>query len=136
MLAQNFKTAEELGLTEEQVDALKKVLVLLETEKLKESSPYPNFTPYHDKLPEFTGHFNIGHWMAKTRCGTVACIGGTAELLAGKRVFGGINGDHPPMLHYLFYPPGLRATTEQAARALRNYLTNGDAQWNEILSAD
>ena len=34
MLAQSFKTALELGIKDEQLDALQKVLVLLETGKL------------------------------------------------------------------------------------------------------
>lgn len=133
MLMQNFKSAAELDLTDEQYDALKKVLVLLETSKLNFIEELPEFWPYNVKLPEFTGHFNMAHWTAVAPCGTVACIGGTAELIAGKRIFGGIDGDHPPMLHNLFYPTGLHATTEQAARALRNYLTSGDADWNTVL---
>ena len=42
MLAQSFKTALELGIKDEQLDALQKVLVLLETDKLAHTPGDPS----------------------------------------------------------------------------------------------
>jgi hypothetical protein len=134
MLAQSFMTASELGITEPQRMALQKTLVLLETGKL-----------VHTKLPllfkfnaeKYSGHFNMGGWRRETECGSVCCIGGTAELIGNVRF-----NERAPALETLFYPSsdGTKLqnyesiTAEQAARALRSYLTTGDAKWSDAVS--
>lgn len=139
MLAQNFKPAAELKLTDLQKEALIKTLVLLETKKLKHAYPDRSVS----EPVGFTGHFNMGWWELLAACGTICCIGGTAELI------GDLKPDeldkatyYNPALKNLFYPfypgkGGLRISVEmqhitpdQAATALRSYLTTGDARWD------
>jgi hypothetical protein len=130
MLAQSFKSAADLEITEPQRDALQKVLVLLETGKLAHSL----FNDAEPESPTFSGLFNMTNWYASHRCGTVACIGGTAELISGVKFDNWALNDG---LYKLFAPTDLgtttyeRATPAQAARALRSYLTTGDAKWDE-----
>jgi hypothetical protein len=130
MLAQNFKSAADLGISEKQKEALCKTLVLLETGKLKHA-PMGSSTEHRS----FSGQFNMNQWQARNECGTIACIGGTAEMI-GDVSF----QDHyeKRSLHELFYPDrkkidGCRwkdITPSQAATALRSYLTTGDARWD------
>lgn len=129
MLAQNFKTADELRISGAQLSALQKTLVLLETGKLIHA---PFDGDGRREGEEFTGHFNMGRWNAVQACGTVCCIAGTAELIGGIRF-----PDHPPgRLGNLFYAGELgervltTITPQQAATALRSYLTTGDARWD------
>jgi len=137
MLAQNFKTAEELRIPEGHVAALQKVLVLLETDKLTHMDK-ELYYGLDDGPRTFTGHFNMGSWTAPRECGTVACIGGTAELISGLDF--SFLADRNPALNILFYPCiggyGIYndITTEQAAQALRNYLTTGVADWWKVLN--
>jgi hypothetical protein len=136
MLMQNFKSAADLGITEPQLSALIKTLVLLETGKLVH-------VPADDlrRGPKtFTGHFNMDSWTWTGDCGTVACIGGTAEMVGGVN-FQGFT--RPKALTELFYPfdsnddgehPFSAITPAQAATALRSYLTTGDAKWSEAVA--
>jgi hypothetical protein len=134
MLAQNFKSSAELDLPESHVSALVKTLVLLETGKLR----HVPATSYDNKTGTFSGCFNMCNWGAGSACGTIACIGGTAELIGGVS-FGSIydctNTLLTDSLRDLFLPPFSRKlwnaiTTEQAATALRSYLTTGEARWD------
>lgn len=134
MLAQNFKTAADLGITEPQLSALQKTLVLLETGKLVHTSR-PKDKLNWDADPVFAGRFNMDAWDATFEsCGTIACIGGTAEMIGGVD-FGVDHEDLPNNLYHLFYPFKLSVsfasiTATQAATALRSYLTTGDARWD------
>jgi hypothetical protein len=133
MLAQNFKTAADLGITEPQRAALGKVLVLLETGKLRNC---PMGGP-SESAGMYSGQFNMNQWSAENECGTIACIGGTAELvgtLAVREMSHAAYGSK--RLHELFYPYCVDTlkwtdiTTTQAATALRSYLSTGDARWD------
>lgn len=138
MLAQSFMTAADLGITEEQRGALAKTLVLLETDKLIHAAPESQINWYSED--KFTGQFNMDMWTLNYEgCGTVACIGGTAELI-GDISFGDAHHKLPENLYRLFYPGDIvddwaMITTQQAARALRSYLTTGDARWDLALSS-
>lgn len=129
MLAQSFKSADELGISEPQKDALIKTLVLLETGKLIHVAP----GRVSRQGDVFTGHFNMQYFNRASECGTVCCIAGTAELICGV-----VFGDISDQLQALFYggPFGKCAssleklTPAQAATALRSYLTTGDARWD------
>lgn len=151
MLAQNFQSADELLITEQQRQALIKTLTLLETNKLKHfrrKKVNLDTGEVEDERLNFCfgkepiSQFNMNIWRANTTCGTVACIGGTAELV-GQVYFGVDHRMLPPNLYNLFYP-GFEAsfiegaydhiTTEHAAQALRNYLTTGEPNWFDILS--
>jgi hypothetical protein len=133
MLAQNFMKSADLDLTDEQFEALCKTLVLLETEKLRHVPVVKDFV---DGNYAFSGRFNMCNWAGHHPCGTVACIGGTAELI-GNVSF----GYHLALkrtnlrLYRLFFPPMKSSmwssiTPQQAATALRSYLTTGNPHWD------
>lgn len=127
MLAQSFKSAADLEITEPQLAALQKTLVLLETGKLKHV-PSEKLNYREDREPQFDGLFNMDHSFFHGDCGTVACIRGTATLISGV-VFP--RDQMPTGLYHLFYSWGLSdPDTSQAATALRSYLTTGDARWD------
>lgn len=133
MLAQSFMTATDLGIEEQQKEALIKTLVLLETGNLKNS---PMGNPC-ESAKTYSGQFNMNQWCAENECGTIACIGGTAELVGGLECgeLGHAVYTNKP-LHELFYPycfdtlKWTDITTAQAAIALRSYLTTGRARWD------
>jgi hypothetical protein len=134
MLAQSFKSAAELDISERQKDALVKTLTLLETGKLVHVPNIPRKTipDYGD----FTGHFNMGYWREHGEtCGTVCCIAGTAELV-GQVSFE--DWMDKPYLSELFGPAQIiseweKISVSQAATALRSYLTTGNANWPLVL---
>ena len=132
MLAQNFKTAGDLGINEPQLSALQKTLVLLETGRLTHA---PRSEKMLGKSATFTGHFNMSGWAREGECGTVCCIGGTARLI-GQVEFPYYG--RSKKLNDLFYPNHRidmsAITVEQAATALRSYLTTGDARWDLAVS--
>lgn len=143
MLAQNFQTAEALGITDTELDALIKVLGMLER-------------------GELDGHFDMGNWL--NHCGTVGCIAGTAHIVTDGVAFPWVRDlmaffrgedrglswkavtSYPrnrPFLWDLFTPEdeaesvgiGLGAIKPaQAAIALRNYLSSGEPRWAEALA--
>jgi hypothetical protein len=145
MLAQSFLTAAELNITEPQYDALKKTLVLMETGKMKHVSEHEaRFHVYNswresDANPHFDGNFSMVTWGAHTACGTVGCIGGTAEAISGVS-FKGWEDDVNFELRNLFAPSSIvfhkwgAIDVDQAATALRSYLTTGHANWVTELS--
>ena len=148
MLAQNFKTASYLEITEKQKEALIKTLVLFETNKLTHKSERRSTIDWQEDLdPVFTGNFNMRFWGVEIpECGTVACIGGTAEIIGDVSFCDWLSNDG---LRQLFCPGGdedepmtvlhkrlNNITVQQAAIALRNYLTTGEPNWGEILGVE
>lgn len=143
MLAQNFMTAADLGISDDELSALIKVLGMLERGELKyaDASIYVGV----DGLPRIPDGFNMNIWASKEECGTVCCIGGTVDCLMGRRVDIGIGFTAEdllqagkPGLDDLFYPDILdrnAITPSQAASALRNFLTTGEARWSEAMAA-
>jgi hypothetical protein len=127
VLAQNFKTAEELGLADVEVKALVTVLRMLECD---------------DIAPEM---FHMGYF--KYECQTPACICGWAHHISGGKAFPELSTQVGPMLVYrrfnespsiieLFRVTAVRGsggeiTPAQAAIALRNFLTCGEPRWAE-----
>ena len=81
MLMQNFKPADKLGLTEIEKQALIKAMTMLEQGLIKHIKSYDYDTHAESDGAAFTGHFNMDQWCMPATCGTVACIGGTAELV-------------------------------------------------------
>jgi len=129
-------TAKDLALEEKELVALISLLGLLEREEL----PHVKYHTLNKDNPinRNTFGFNMAVWSSATDCGTVCCLGGSAEII------GGFRQKHfcytrNVELHELFYPPiggytrWKLITTEQAATALRNYLTTGKASWSEII---
>jgi hypothetical protein len=141
MLAQSFMSAADLGISDQQRDALQKTLVLLETGKLEHIPTALSLPDEEQEVvpPEFGGTFNMRWWSFAHNCGTAGCIGGTAEMISG--VGFGMWGAHPG-LSKLFWPVSIfekeedldSITTSQAAHALRSYLTTGDAKWAEAVA--
>jgi hypothetical protein len=123
-----FLSATALRISDDWLQALIKTLALMESGALVHI-PLKEITPevFEGGGPRL---FNMGEW----DCGTVGCIGGTAEVIGGVEIRVGCCSK--PALHNLFYPGHPEydlITLEQATRALRNYLTTGSAQWESIL---
>lgn len=118
MLAQNFKAAATLGISDVEFEALVKVLGMLErgeiTRKMFTMADYGN--------PE---------------CGTPACILGWTWTIVDSQA---MTRPRPVNLARVFYPnldgcdAAYAATPVQAAIALRNYLTTGEPRWAEALA--
>lgn len=116
MLAQNFKSAAELGITEPEFRSLITVLGMFEREEIP---------------PE---KFN----MRTVNCGTAACIMGWCKNVSIDNVFLGDSRDvcvrQTELYQGLFlFGRDLRLRKllpAQAATALRSYLTTGDARWD------
>lgn len=139
MLAHNFLDASTLCIPEPHRQALMKTLVMLETGKLTHV-PMEAAVDLMSNAP-FTGHFNMARWRATQECGSVCCIGGTAEII-GDVEFSG-DAVKQESLRELFFADGAiahnglsRITPAQAARALRSYLTTGAANWKDALGED
>jgi len=141
MLAQSFQSAADLGITEPQKDALIKTLKLMETGKIDHFADDLDGDVMYRKDRKFSGLFNMVMWAGDHECGTVCCIGGTAELI-GNVTFGADFGQdlQNSALEGLFCPREVNwrdwrsITPAQAARALRSYLTTGDAKWSEAVA--
>ena len=133
MLAQNFKTAEELGISEAQLGALQKTLVMMETGKLSHV-PQTDVKADFKVSSELNQFFNMIISYGHADCGSVGCIRGTAERV-GRVEFPVLRG--PKGLTDLFYN-GVAIISDpsvsQAATALRSYLTTGAARWKLALS--
>lgn len=138
MLAQNFKTASDLGLTEKQLAALVATLGMLERGELAYFDRHRDSS--RGESSALPSYFNMSDWSARYRCGTVCCIGGAAQAI-GKLTRWELPDAALSMegLNDLFYafstPTSLNdITVEHAASALRNYLTHGEPRWAEVLS--
>lgn len=124
MLAQNFKTAEELGLTDKGLVAMTQVLRMLESGELV-------WTPQGHFIHK---GFNMSPvWDEKPDCGTVGCIAGWSNHLAGREC---VWINHSPaqrqrVLNLIMPPqPRNQYTVDQAAKALRSFLVTGEADWS------
>lgn len=129
MLAQSFKSAAELQISEAEQDALIKVLGMLERGEIDAE------------------HFNMDSYL--NECGTVGCIAGWAYLVSNEAAFPEVSRDCPKSpargqhalmklfrcgLGDLFARPSRKTSPDQAAIALRSYLTTGEANWAEALA--
>lgn len=153
MLARSFKTAEDLGLSEKERDALIKVLGMLERGDLVHINTGRSKFPMSD-VPN---GFNMAHIGHRTECGTIGCMAGWARFVSddyllfqhcwvGDFARASPTADALRML-FLFgtrdsamtlksvHMRSSDVTPEQAAHALSNYLTTGAADWAGVLSA-
>jgi hypothetical protein len=82
---------------------------------------------------------------AASACGSVCCIGGHIALSHGISVIGARRYvQNHANLSALFFPdntvnfrhPGWRATGAQAAQAILNFLTTGNADWDRVTAAE
>lgn len=126
-----FKSAKELGLTPKEWEALIKTLVLMEAGAMTHvPSPY-------SAIEKIDGHlFKMVNWRDEYKCGTVCCIGGSAEVLGGMprgRMDNASNRlaeEGNRNLNTLFFEWAGDPTPKQAAIALRGYLTTGETDWS------
>ncbi len=134
MLAQNFMDAKSLGLTDKQHAALIATLHALDRGELAHGD---------HRRPTAPNGFNMDRLRTLTDCGTVACLKGWAEHFAvDYELFGFAMGR--PLRDLFMYVSQERpetlawkrasVTPEQAAHALRNYLTTGESNWNAALA--
>jgi len=154
MLQRNFLSATDLNLSDEQRDALIKVLYALEGDQLRHwvCDEDNRAAMVIGLLPIPPMSFNMSWWKAtdydptNNVCGTTCCIGGWAEQFAGKKdLFRNGRFKHPghDELSELFYPfhghvgqqniDYSEITPQQAAWALSNFLSTGKANWCEVL---
>jgi hypothetical protein len=131
MLAQNFKTAAELGVNEAEMSALIRVLGMLEREEL----------PHDPNCETERGDaFRMNGLWHGNECGTVGCIAGhvAAQVSKGTEYrFAQEFQDRNEQLADLCLPIESELseiTPSQAASALRNFLTLGEARWAEVLA--
>ncbi|MCA6108168.1 hypothetical protein [Bradyrhizobium cenepequi] len=137
----NYLSAEVLRIEPAVRDALIKTLDAFESGLIRHVEP-TDLKPVDWSEPyshQFSGEFNMAQWFMPHKCGTAACIGGTAELIGGLGPHT-INAAKTPELYFLFYPDcdaeyhGIKV--EHAREALRNYLTFGDADWKLVLGEE
>ena len=126
-----FKTADELGLGEEQRCGLVKTLAYIEAGKLMHVSWGHLMAGLSSVAPLMP--FNMRTWFSRHSCGTVCCIGGTAQMLGGARY---PERATPYQLRVLFglidheYDSMDDITERQAGVALRGYLETGTTDWD------
>ena len=128
-----FKSPKELGLTPKEYSALIKTLLLMEAGKVVHAQDLDN-----QKLQDGEYGFRMAVWRGRYPCGTVCCIGGTAEMIEGlpdnslglkAHEMAGM-GDHE--MYNLFYrwgAAGGNPSPKKAAQVLRGYLTTGQTKW-------
>jgi hypothetical protein len=136
MLAQNFKSAAELDLSDVELQSLIKVLGMLEREELVHAD-----APWAAQ-PRQPNEFNMAATLDNA-CGTIGCIAGWAYHISGGSAFPEIvKGEIEDWdlrsnrtLNSLFgigracgYLSAI--TPSQAAIALRSFLTTGDPRWD------
>ena len=131
MLAQTFKTPADLYLDDKEFEALVKVMRMLESGEIV----------YRSSGSKEVG-FNMMEW--HNECNTVHCIAGLCDHLFGTAF---THGCPNRALEDLFLVRWWDATRrrrtapaplnwiseDEAAMAIRNYLSTGDARWNEVL---
>lgn len=127
-----FKSPKELGLTLKERDALIKTLLLMEAGKMVHIKDVGDNTVQSGEYG-----FSMREWHMQHFCGTVCCIGGTAELLGGlpthslaiKSTGMASVGDNLDLYNLFYRWGGGSPSPERAAQVLRGYLTTGKTKW-------
>jgi hypothetical protein len=137
MLSRSFLTARKLGLSEKEHGALVSLLHMMERGELTYVNSVKNEANVH-KPSKFDGLFNMASYWSPVRgksCKTAACIAGSCDSLFGTNfVEYSLCGE----LGELFAPGCVdqrswkNITLIEAAQALSNFLTTGEARWEEI----
>lgn len=138
MLAQNFKSASDLQISDVELSSLITVLGMLERGELVHEHYLYESDPDGDR-------FNMGVTLESGSCGTLGCIAGWAYIVSGKEAFPELVAEDWSSRfrnHELVKLFGIgqhtswlaRFTPEHAASVLRTYLTTGKADWNEVLA--
>lgn len=133
MLAKTYLTAKELNISEGHRDALFKVLDILEGDSIHYTVDVLPVDKLKDLPTGYEHYFNMAFWKEPHDCGTVACIGGMAEIVSGLD----FKFTHDHNIMYLFYPnvgyKYNKITPKEGAQALKNYLETGFPRWKEVL---
>jgi hypothetical protein len=125
MLAQNFKTAADLGLSDVEFSSLVTVLGMLERGEISDS------------------HFDMTSFRKKVECGTIGCLCGWAHEVSGGKAFPelvvaaplvttGLLARLSPELRGVFWINANRVVKVRpadAAPVLRTYLMTGKNTW-------
>ncbi len=137
MLARSFLSASDLHMTEVERDALITVLGMLERGELIFSRW---FSPVVVNGPR---GFSMAVCMAKTSCGAIGCLCGWANEISNGAAFANLHKldfvqkmPEPLIRLFRFDAPTVSSEDiepEQAAQALMNFLTSGEARWMEVL---
>ena len=138
MLAQNFKTPADLGLTDIEFESLLRVLRMLERGEIKEAPQTARFGMWLGAEPPTM--FRMANVMGSCECGTAACLLGWARHIAGdeRLLEASTKGCHPA--NELFFPRKDRGVAIACrnpaigAIALRNFLTFGEPRWDEAMA--
>jgi hypothetical protein len=121
-----FLSAETLSIPQFDRDALIAVLAAYERGELQER---PDVSPYDIKPEDWPDNkllFSMKCWhRCHRKCGSLCCIGGTAEVLAGVPVFS-LFKNKSQELHLLFFYETFLNLPE-AMQKLQIYLTTGKA---------
>ena len=146
MLAQNFKTPADLEITEVEFEAFVKTLGVIERGEIRhvwtKDDLFTEGNDFEYVAKKFDALFNMDNVYTRADCGTAACIAGTCDLLFKTRFAptGNLRSNLSEPLMNLFCPNDVNwncwpsITVEQAAIALRNYLTYGEPRWAEALA--
>lgn len=126
MLAQSFKTPDELKLTPVEFRALFQVLGMLERGEIEE--PAFDMTKVGRNTVECAPSYK-----------TPACIFGWAQYVAGEPIFLNLRAPNGPlgrlfMCDASFFKTTRLYDTAAAAIALRNFLTTGEPRWEEAVA--
>jgi hypothetical protein len=137
-----YKTPEWLKISPRQFEGLVKTMEMLRETEFLPGEPFPYKKTifgidadnadqiFQAKNKKYT--FGMCHWDSKkTRCGTVRCIGGTAEWLMQDF---DLYNFKTKALDRLFFPPmenekAWNATPTQAANAIEYYLKTGKTKY-------
>lgn len=140
MLAQNFKSAADLGIEEVELSALISVLYMLEREEV--------VLKFRSDGKQNAIHMDNYLAGDDTECGTTGCIIGWAHKLSGRIAFPELRGSHWDATSKferrltreacdLFYIDNNRShpdRVDQIAAALRSWMTTGNARWDLALA--
>lgn len=136
MRPEKFLSADQLNVTELVRSALIITLDRLESGSIEYAHVDASQIDWETEPPKAHLEFNMSVWRRNHDCGTVVCMGGLAEVIAGVEP-GMFEVIAPPQLEMLYYPPVQRAediTVKEAAAALRNWLETGAARWHSVIN--
>lgn len=145
MLARSFKSASELWLSDKEHEALVGLLGMLERGELKHVDidiKENSRAVAQPDAKEFKNLFNMFNTFGRSGCGTTGCMAGVCDIIYGTRFTQMFEAHFVEPTNYalseLFAPDCIDAeywatiTPERCAIALRNFLTDGRARWEEV----
>lgn len=129
MLAQTFKTAKELKISQAKYDALVKVYWMFADEKIPE---------HLFDMGTIGSPVLLEKGRKEVPCGSPGCILGWCQAVSFEAFMPGSATDYVGTgLHSLFFSPvaccDYATSRAQAAKAIHNFLTTGSANWREVL---